>query len=264
MVEAVRAKKTLGQHFLVDESYCTRIVELLDASPADTIVEIGPGTGQLTRLLVTSARRVIAVELDAQLVRLLKERFSEALANGQLVLEHDDVLAFRWLERIEAPSPKLIGNLPYNVATRILTKTADICSRFHSLTVMVQKEVAERILAKTSDPDYGYLSVLMALHYQRRRGFDVPAGAFQPPPKVVSHVLQLAPRSEQLPPRLRSSVLSLVSRAFRHPRKTLWNNLKGSAEHDSFAAAVRELELDARCRPAQVSPEQYVSLAQLL
>ena len=142
-------KKSLGQHFLADTNYCHKIVRFAHVGPGDTVVEIGPGTGQLTRVLLATARRVIAIEFDASMVRHLQKELSENLSDPhhQLQLLQADVLNLEWDSVMGTTPVKIIGNLPYNISTRILSNLLTVKDRLVDCTVMVQKEVAQRILA---------------------------------------------------------------------------------------------------------------------
>ncbi len=239
------------------------------------MLEIGPGTGALTEHLLAEGAVVRAVEVDPRLVEHLARRFAEPIARGRLSLVGADVLRLDWHALTETVAPpgqpeavprlKLVANLPYNIATRILTLTTRVANRFHSLTVMTQKEVAQRVTARAGSRDYGYLSLLMEYYYRTGAGFDVPPGAFSPPPKVVSRVFQLLPLE---PPRSSPApveFLQLIAAGFRHRRKTLWKNLlaAGYPEHlvrEAFKAA----ELPPGVRAEAVSLAGFLSLSRVL
>jgi len=260
----VQAKKALGQHFLTDQSYCRKIVQYAGVQADDVVVEIGPGTGQLTAVLVETAARVVAVEFDRDMVVALGERFS-ALMPDRLSLVEADVLQFDWPALPVVGRFKMLGNLPYNISTRILRKAIAVKDRMESFTFMVQKEVAERVRARPGSRDYGYFSVLMEYHFERRSGFDVPPGAFTPRPKVMSHVMMLVPTEPADPVPDLESFERLLSRSFAHPRKTLWNNLTSAgypAERvkESFEAAA----IDSKIRPSHVKLSQYACLSGML
>ena len=259
-------KKSLGQHFLVDTNYCHKIVRFAHVGPGESVVEIGPGTGQLTRVLLATAKRVLAIEFDAAMVRHLQ---TELLANltdphHQLQLLQADVLHLDW-ESVMGPTPiKIIGNLPYNISTRILSNLLTVKKRFVDCTVMVQKEVAQRILADPCGGDYGFFTLLMEYHFQRVSGFDVPAGVFVPKPKVMSSVIKLIPQSPPHPVSDYAAFLKLLKTSFQQRRKTLFNNLKSRYEPSSLGIALESCDIDARARPQEVTLKQYVCLAERL
>jgi len=259
----VQAKKALGQHFLTDRSYCRRIVEFAGVESGDRVVEIGPGTGQLTEALLEANAWVLAIEFDRDMIDVLSARFSDA-SRDRLEIVSADVLQFDWASLPGDRDTKLVGNLPFNIATRILTLSATAKERFQSFTFMVQKEVAERVVATPGGKAYGYFSVIMDYHFERVKGFDVPAGAFHPPPRVVSHVMQLKPRSPAFPLADYDRFERLVAVAFTHRRKTIWNNLLGLAPPESLTEALRGAGVDPKTRPDGVTLEQFACLSRLL
>jgi 16S rRNA (adenine1518-N6/adenine1519-N6)-dimethyltransferase len=259
----VQAKKALGQHFLSDPGYGRRIVTFAGVRPDETVVEIGPGTGQLTALLLDAAARVVAIEFDRDMIEFLENRFSGSPAE-KLKLIRADVLGFDW-ERLAVPERfLLLGNLPYNIATRILSNSIAARERFRSFTFMVQKEVAERVLAEPGHKEYGYFTVLLEAYFERQRGFDVPPGAFRPRPKVTSHVMTLIPRPDtsSIPPF--ESLERLLARAFTHRRKTLWNNLAGRYGNSQLRQAFEAAAIELQARPEVVSLQQYLCLTRVL
>ncbi len=260
-----RAKRSLGQHFLHDAGYCRRMVRLAAPTDRDTVIEIGPGTGQLTRLILARARNVVAIEFDRDLVDHLKRSLGpESLA--RLTLIQSDVLDLDWDSTFPEAPVKLVGNLPYNIATAVLTKMIPFGHRFHSFTFMVQKEVAQRILARPGSKSYGYFTLLLQYHFSGVPGFDVPAGAFAPPPEVRSHAMQLIPRPR--PPRLPcyDRFLGLIRTGFRQRRKTLRNNLQSAFGpwKGRLERAFESAGIEPRQRAEEVSLEQFVCLARML
>ncbi len=189
------AKKSLGQHFLADSNYCRKIVRFAEIDSQDSVVEIGSGTGHLTQVLLGMARKVTAVEFDREMVDYLRDQWPEngTHQGAPLSIVQADILTLDWNTILGTGPVKVIGNLPYNISTRILQRMIEIKDRLQSCTVLIQKEVALRILAAPDSKDYGYFTLLMEYHFQRRAGFDISPGAFVPKPKVVSHVLKLTP-----------------------------------------------------------------------
>lgn len=255
-------KKSLGQHFLTDPNYCRKIIQFAEIQPSDVVVEIGPGTGQLTQFLLSTAQKVLAVEFDRDMIQALKERFGD---HSQLTLVEGNVLQLDWGAILETTPVKIVGNLPYNIATRILTQTPEIKDRFQSFTFMVQKEVAQRILARPGTKDYGFFTLLMEFHYDRMKGFDVPPGAFRPPPKVVSHVMKIEPRKQPHAVADYDRFVDLLKAGFRHRRKTLVKNMRSELpDIKAPEILLARCGIPAAARPENVTLEQYICLAQML
>jgi len=219
--------RRLGQHFLRDQRIIQRIVDALAPGPEETIVEIGPGTGALTSLLVERAGRVIAVEFDAKLAPLLQQRFG-GFENFRLVMA-DALTTDFCAEMRPALKARLVANLPYNISTAILQRLIAQRECFDEMVLMLQKEVVERVLASPGTSDRGFISVLVEAYCEAEKLFDVAPGAFRPPPKVWSSVMRLKPR-----PRINADVANrdlfweIVSAGFAQKRKTILNNLRNA------------------------------------
>ena len=264
LTEELMPKKDLGQHFLVDPAICERIVRFAGISSNDTVFEIGPGTGQLTDKLLDVASQVVVIEVDQDLIPFLQNRWSGSLAK-QLCVGQGDILRVPLKRILPHKGVHLIANLPYNIATLIIKKMTEISDWFQSLTVMVQREVAERILAPCHDRNHGYFSVFVQYHYQLERGFHVPPGAFSPLPGVVSTVLKLTPCVADAGAADWARLDPIVSRSFRHPRKTLFNNLRSlPIASEQLEEALSACNIDRSRRPHQVSLEEFCCLAQVL
>ncbi len=264
LAEQIEPKKSLGQHFLVDANYCRRIVRFAEISTDDVVLEIGPGTGHLTSELLKTAGRVIAVECDRQLTAHLRKRWSGATAR-QLQVVEADILGVSPAQLLPRKGASLVANLPYNIATLIIKRMTDTIDWFQSLTLTVQREVAERMLAPCRDRNYGYFSVFIQHHYRVERGFDVPPGAFSPRPGVVSTVLKLTPQVPALPGADWARLDPLVSRSFRHPRKTLFNNLRSlPITSEELERALFACQISRSRRPHQVSLDEFCCLVQML
>ena len=261
-----RAKKSLGQHFLADPNLCGKIVRFAEIDSQDSVVEIGPGTGHLTQVLLTLARRVTAVEFDREMVNYLQAQWPEngTHPGAPLTIVQADVLTLDWNTILGTGPVKVIGNLPYNIATRILQRMIEIKDRFQSCTVLIQKEVAQRILAAPDSKDYGFFTLLMEYHFHRMAGFDISPGAFVPKPKVVSHVLKLTPRQHPHEVSDYAGFLTLLKEAFQQRRKTLWNNLKQDHDPERLRAAFETCRIASQARPESVTLEQFACLAQML
>ncbi|HSF33920.1 MAG TPA: 16S rRNA (adenine(1518)-N(6)/adenine(1519)-N(6))-dimethyltransferase RsmA [Candidatus Tectomicrobia bacterium] len=215
-------KKRFGQHFLVSPTILSGILRLAELTPDDVIVEIGAGTGTLTEALAGKAGRVMALELDRDLVHPLRQRFAD---RPHVEIIHADALTFDF-DALPAPI-KVVANLPYSTAVPILTRVLKQRSRVHSAVVMLQREVAQRLYAKPGTKAYGSLTLLSQWYATVERGFDVPPAAFSPPPKVVSTVVRIIPRST--PPVVvqdKAWLFRIVHAAFAQRRKTITNALR--------------------------------------
>lgn len=223
-----RAKKSLGQNFLVDEIITRRIVGALAPRADETVVEIGPGRGALTALLVESACRVVAVEYDRELVSLLRGRF--ALRENFSLVE-SDALTFDFCSAIEpAARARVVANLPYNISTAILQRLIEQRRCVTEMVLMLQREVVARITAPPGSTDRGYLTVLVEAHCDAEALFDVPPDAFRPVPKVWSTVARLRVRERPLNIEDERLLWRVVSTGFAQRRKTIHNNLRAAPE----------------------------------
>lgn len=221
--------KRLGQHFLRDQRTIDRIIDALAPKANETIVEIGPGTGALTSVLVERAGRVIAVEFDNKLAPLLQERFS-SFENFKLMMA--DALMVDFCAEIQpAHSARLVANLPYNISTAILQRLIAQRACLDEMVLMLQREVVERVLATAGTTDRGYISVFVEAYCETEKLFDVAPGSFRPPPKVWSSVMRL-----KLRPRINADVADqkllweTVSAGFAQKRKTILNNLRHASD----------------------------------
>ena len=217
--------KRLGQHFLRDQRTIHRIIDALAPKTDETIVEIGPGTGALTSVLVERAGRVIAVEFDNKLAPLLQERFG-GCGNFKLVMA--DALTVDFCKEIlPARSARLVANLPYNISTAILQRLIAQRACIEEMVLMLQREVVERLLAPAGTSDRGFISVLVEAYCEAEKLFDVAPGAFRPPPKVWSSVMRLKSRPRIDTENTDESLLwEVVSAGFAQKRKTILNNLR--------------------------------------
>jgi 16S rRNA (adenine1518-N6/adenine1519-N6)-dimethyltransferase len=222
------ARQKLGQHFLASGKVLERIASAACGNGVDLTVEIGPGRGALTAALLMRAERVLAVELDSELVQMLRERWPN---EARLEVIQADALR---VDFSRFGSGVLAGNLPYYVATAIISRYLRNPGGVRHGVFLVQKEVADRIVARPGSRDYGYLSVECQFLADAEFLFQVPPGAFQPPPKVDSAVIRLTPhpRSSAADP---DKFLDFASACFRQKRKTLRNNLSGRYAREVLA-----------------------------
>jgi 16S rRNA (adenine1518-N6/adenine1519-N6)-dimethyltransferase len=238
------ARQKLGQHFLIRESILNRIAVAVCPEPRDLVVEIGPGRGALTRKLLERAARVVAIELDPYLAAHLRQEFQ---ATPRLEVVEGNVLEIDLAQWSGAP---IAGNLPYYITSPILERVAPL--RPPRAVFLVQKEVADRLVARPGSRDYGYLTVRTAFFAGARKLFEVKPGAFHPPPKVDSAVVLLerhAPPASIADP---AAFLRFVGLCFSHKRKTLRNNLA-----DTYGKDVVDTWPEAAMRAEQLSIGQF-------
>ncbi|MBS4023279.1 MAG: 16S rRNA (adenine(1518)-N(6)/adenine(1519)-N(6))-dimethyltransferase RsmA [Dethiobacter sp.] len=260
----IRLKKKWGQNFLVDENIVDKIMAAADIDNSESVVEIGPGIGALTVQLAKRAGKVIAVEIDARLISVLKETLAE-YANVEVI--HSDAMDIDYEELSAGGTLKLVANLPYNVATpllyRFLKQYRDI---FSVLVCMVQKEVAERMVALPGGRDYGTLSVLCSYAAQTEMLFNVPGTVFFPRPDVASAVVRLRPDRPVLVPGSEDAFFSVVESVFSQRRKTILNTL-----HATFGLSKEELlnlggiaGIDMARRGETLSVPEFAKLTHLI
>lgn len=233
------ANKALGQHFLLDLNVTRKIARLSGAGRGDHVIEVGPGPGGLTQALLETGARVTAVERDPRFLPLLQE-LADTFA-GRLDIVLGDALRVNEAQLAGPEGAMIVSNLPYNVGTPLLIKWLTGDFRPRSLTLMFQKEVAERIVASPGEPAYGRLAVLAAAVTRARRVLDVPAMAFVPAPRVDSAVVSLIPRTDPIPDRELQALQQVTAAAFGQRRKML-------------RASLRNLGGEALCIAAAVDP----------
>lgn len=256
----VRPKKSLGQHFLKDQNIAQRIVEALEISGKDeSVVEIGPGTGVLTKILLLKVVNLTVVEIDRDSVAYLKEHFHEL---ADKIIE-GDVLRLDWNVFSDDPF-SVIGNFPYNISSQIFFKVLEHRDKVTQVVCMLQKEVAERIASEKGNKVYGILSVLLQAYYDIELLFKVPPGVFFPPPKVTSAVIRLKRNNVERLSCDEKLFKSLVKQGFQNRRKTLRNALKRlnlpALAVDKPATISCKILLDKRAE--QLSVADFVFLAQ--
>lgn len=258
---AERPRKRFGQHFLVDVSVARRIVALARLSGRETVLEVGPGRGALTRLLVREAARLYLIEIDRDLSRRLREEFASS-PNVKVV--EGDVLDIDLLELLPTDRPVVVvANLPYNISTPVLMQLLETPERFARLVLMVQREVAERLCGAPGSKAYGALSVMAQLVAAMRIALRVPPAAFSPRPKVESAVVVLEPhRDGQVSDAERHAIRRVVRTVFMQRRKQLGNALTPLTAHPH--AVLRDLGVDPRRRPETLTVAEFVRLARAL
>jgi 16S rRNA (adenine1518-N6/adenine1519-N6)-dimethyltransferase len=255
---SIELTRSLGQNFLHDGNQLRRIVAAATLNESDPVLEIGPGLGPLTQLLLQHSGSVLAIEKDARLVGYLRERFAGA---QNLNLLHADALEYLRTPR-DWGDWKVISNLPYSVASPILVELAEAAAAPRLIVVTLQWEVARRIMAKAGDADYGVLTLLLQLRYEAAGHFKIPNSCFFPAPDVDSACVTLRRRPDPfLEPAVGALFKSIVKRAFSQRRKMMLKLLKADWPAEALEAAFTELKLSPQCRAETVALEQFVRLA---
>jgi 16S rRNA (adenine1518-N6/adenine1519-N6)-dimethyltransferase len=254
------ARRALGQNFLLDLNLTAKIARAAGDLSAGTTIEIGPGPGGLTRALLShGARELIAIERDARCLGALAE--IAAAYPGRLTVIEGDALAVDCATLGTTPR-RIVANLPYNIATPLIIKWLQQGAAFASLTVMVQKEVADRLIATPRSKDYGRLSVLAQFLSKPRRLFDLPPRAFVPPPKVTSTVIELLPLAEPAYPARLADLERVTQAAFGQRRKMLRQSLRSLGGDTEALMAAAEITPTARAE--ELTVQQFALLARAL
>jgi len=268
-MEKMRAKKSLGQNFLVDENVLSRIVSCVAPASEDNILEVGPGRGALTKLLAASGANFLAVEWDRDLLPLLSAEFAGA---PNVEIGHGDILRVDLRQLLTSRGAgrkwKVAANLPYNISSQVLFRFMEESQLFERLVLMLQKEVGDRLVAPAGCKDYGALTVLLRLHFDIRREFIVKPGAFRPVPKVDSAVLSFTPLAA---PRAEVGdedfFRRLVKGAFNQRRKTLLNSLRSAgfdADDGSLTEALSRSGIDGGRRGETLALDEFAILSREL
>ncbi len=248
-----RPRKRFGQHFLTDQHIIDQIISAVAPQKNERLVEIGPGTGVLTRPLLEQTATLDVIELDRDLAANLRQEFSSEI----LRIHEIDVLNFSFRSMTHGKEKiRLIGNLPYNISTPLIFHLLDEADVISDMTFMLQKEVADRMAAKPGSRQYGRLSVMLQYLCDTEFLFDVPPEAFDPPPKVMSTIIRLVPKSEPLLLSDKHLFSNLVKQAFSQRRKTLHNVLKEFATDEDLEA----VGLSPGDRSENIQVESFVRL----
>lgn len=260
----LRANKKLGQNFLINESIILEIVEKAKVTKDDVVIEIGPGLGSLTKELINNAKKVIAIELDPNMIDILKSRFG-IFDNFEII--YGDILKINLQELIkDCDSVKVVANLPYYITTPIIMKLLEDKLNIKSITVMVQKEVGERICSTYKDKEYGAITVSVQYYSEPKIIIDVPKENFLPAPEVDSCVIRLDMR-EKPSVILKDEKLffRLVKGAFTQRRKTINNSLTCSGNSkEEIMNVLEKLGIDSKLRAENLSIQQYADIANML
>ncbi len=262
----IRPKKRLGQHFLHATPTIKKIVDSLGIAKSDTVVEIGPGPGVMTPFISDTAKRVIAIDADADMIEVLKSRMSDR-KNVEIV--YSDILEVNLPDLIENENHvKIIGNLPYNISSQIVFWMIESRKNISNAVIMVQKEVAQRLAAKPGGKEYGILSVILQAFAKCSKLFDVSPKNFLPPPKVTSSILMIEFSGPDAEMSSEKVFVKTVKAAFGKRRKTIRNSLLGSKDPlfsgVKIDSALTTLGIDPKRRAETLSVKEFIALSNLL
>lgn len=247
-----KAKKRLGQNFLIDEYIINKIIKAIDPQDGDVIVEIGSGYGALTINLLKYKILLHVIEIDDYLV----EKLRKITINDKILIHHTDILKFDF--NIIEGFTKIVGNLPYNISTSILVKLTNYVKFVSSMCFMVQKEVALRISANINQKSYGRLSVFLQYFFDIEYLFDIDPQSFSPKPKVTSTLIRLIPKKNYAYNVVNiEDFISILKNSFHMKRKTIHNNLKYIISDKDLI----KLDINPNSRPENISLNQYVKLS---
>lgn len=258
-----RFSKSLGQNFLVDKNFVDKIVDAADVS-GENVIEIGPGIGTITYEMAKVAKKVVAIEIDDSLIPIIEENMAE-FDNFKLI--HEDILKAD-LEKIVAEefageSFKVVSNLPYYITTPIIEKLVTSNLPCTDMTIMVQKEVADRMLATEKDKEYSSLSVFVKYYSDAKKVTNVPKSVFMPQPKIDSTVLKLELRkyTDDVDEK---KLFSLIHAGFNKRRKTILNSLSDAVEKDKLRLAFEKLGIKDNLRAENLSLDDFISLSKII
>ena len=259
-------KKRLGQHFLMDRNILNKVIETAQVGKGDVVIEVGPGLGEMTLALARLAKQVIAVEIDPQLVEILKKKLADC-PNVEVVRSDILKVDFRPFLEKEGHPVKVVANLPYQISTPLLFRFIEAREVFSTFTLMLQKEVAQRMAASPGRKEYGRLSVLLQMFLDLSVRFFIPPSAFFPRPKVESAVVHLVWKEKPMIEKNDEEWFKRIVKAcFGYRRKTLLNALKHSELPlpESIESRMEKIGIDPRRRPETLAIDEFVRLADAL
>ena len=260
--EDIMLTRSLGQTFMHDQNQLRKIVALAKLAPDDSVIEIGPGLGPLTGMLLEIVGHVTAIETDRRLIKLLEERLGQ---RENLTLQHADAMKIVRKSEFDWSKHKLVANLPYSIASPLLIDLAESPCRPRAMIVTLQLEVVQRMLAKPGTKEYGVLALLIGLHYATGESFVIPRGSFYPEPNVDSGCIELLRRETPLlPPELCPVYKKIVKRVFGERRKKMMKLLKRDWPEAAVVEAFDALGLDEKIRAERVTLGQFTELTQRL
>ena len=249
------AKKKFGQNFLKDAAIIHGIIQSINPLPSDLLIEIGPGLGALTKPLLEKTNRLLAIELDRDIVGWIENEYSKK----NITVFNEDVLNFNFNQFDQ--KIRIVGNLPYNISTPILFKRIDNILIIKDLHFMLQKEVVDRMIAIPSSPEYGRLSVMLQYYFAMEHLLDVPKESFEPEPKVESSLVRLIPYEEY--PFIANNIeqfARIVKEAFSQRRKTIRNTLKSFITENDF----EKIGINPQLRAENLSVSDFVKISNYL
>jgi len=252
----MQQKKFLGQHFLHDKNIAKKIVRLAQIKRSDNVLEIGPGKGILTKEILKKCNKLIAFEIDQELYRHLKK----SINSEKLILINKDILKDNFSVLTEADKWKVVANIPYNITSPLIFKLIEQKDLFSTITLMMQKEVGDRLASQANTKAYGRISVKVQMHYKVRKLFAVPPSVFYPPPKVNSAVMQLWPHREKNEIKNRKLLDTIINKSFQHRRKMLRTSLKSLFSAEQYGK-ILEIEFDFRKRPEKLDYNEFIDLS---
>lgn len=249
------AKKKFGQNFLKDAAIIHSIIQSINPLPNDLLIEIGPGLGALTKPLLEKTNRLLAIELDRDIVSWMENEYSKK----NITIFNEDVLDFNFNQFDQ--KIRIVGNLPYNISTPILFKCIDNILNIKDLHFMLQKEVVDRMIAPPSSPEYGRLSVMLQYYFAMEHLVDVPKESFEPEPKVESSFVRLIPYEQY--PFIANNIeqfARIVKEAFSQRRKTIRNTLKSFISENDF----EKIGINPQLRAENLSVSDFVKISNYL
>jgi 16S rRNA (adenine1518-N6/adenine1519-N6)-dimethyltransferase len=257
-----RQRPKLGQHFLSDTRYCSRIADALELRADDLVIEVGPGHGAVTGLLASRAHKVVAIELDSELVDELRQQFRD---EPKVEIIHRDVLLTDFGEicrRHGVGHCYVFGNLPYYITSPIIHHVLGFAGQVRAMGLLVQREVADRLVAQPGSRDYGYLTLFAHLYSSPRLALQVPPGAFSPPPKVHSAFVRFEMRTGDVTvgSENEEEFLRFLKQSFAYKRKKLLNCLSLAYPRQAIEQELKRLGLPPGVRAEQLSLDQFVSV----
>ena len=265
----IRANKSLGQNFLINEEVVKNIVECSKIEKEDLVIEIGPGLGKLTKYLLEKAGKVICIELDTKMLQILEDRFS-LYDNFELI--NNDVLKVDLKNIIEKEKTqgkikqvKIVANLPYYITTPIIMKLLEEELELESITVMIQKEVADRLIAIPGEKNTGAITYSVYYYASSEAIMEVPNSSFIPEPEVTSKVIKLNIRKEPVvTPKDKEKMFKIIKYAFTQKRKTLLNSLTNNKIFENKQQGIEilnSLQINENCRPEELTLEQFKKIS---
>lgn len=260
----VRAKKSLGQHFLNDDGAVLKIVEAAQIEAHNTVVEIGPGLGALTENLVAVAQRILAVEIDGELCGYLRQKFAHTKAFELVQNDVRQVNLLGLVCDVEQADAVLVGNLPYQITGALIRQILDARKAYRQAIIMVQREVAQRMVAQPGGKDFGVLTAVTQINCVPELLFDLPPASFDPPPKVHSSVLRLRFDCDPLFQVSDEGVfLKVVHAAFQQRRKMVRNTLRALLGQETLIEVLAQADIDGSLRPEALRIDQFDRIAQI-